>query len=48
MKKRDYLLKILDSLEEEFDKILKYGYDENSPLLEYLEDLRIVIGKLNE
>jgi hypothetical protein len=46
--KKDYLLKIIDNLEKEFDRILSEGFDENSSFYDYIEDLRIVIGKLNE
>lgn len=48
MMKRDYLLKIVDSLEMEFDRILQKGFDEDSPFYDYINDLRIVIGKMNE
>ena len=48
MIKKDYLLKIVDSLESEFDRILQYGFDEDSPFYDYIEDLRTVIGNINE
>lgn len=46
--KRDYLLKIIDSLEEEFDRILSEGFDGYSDFYDYVEDLRTVISKLKE
>ena len=46
--KRDYLLKIIDSLEKEFEKILTDGFDVDSNFYDYIEDLRTVINKLNE
>ena len=44
--KKDFLLKIINSLEKEFEKILERGFDENSPFYEYIEDLRTVINKM--
>jgi len=46
--RRDYLLKIIDSLEKEFNRILMDGFDIDSNFYDYIEDLRTVIGKLNE
>jgi hypothetical protein len=46
--KRTYLLKIVDSLEQEFERILESGFDEDSNFYEYIEDLRTVIGGINE
>ena len=46
--KKQYLLKTVDSLEKEFERILERGFDEDSPFYDYIEDLRTVIGKLNE
>ena len=46
--KQGYLLKIVDSLENEFEDILDKGFDGDSDFYEYIEDLRTVIGKLNE
>lgn len=46
--KKQYLLKTVDSLENEFEKILEKGFGEDSPFYDYIEDLRIVIGSLNE
>lgn len=46
--KKQYLLKTIDSLEEEFERILEKGFDEDSPFYDYIEDLRTVIGNLNE
>ena len=46
--KRDYLLKIIDYLEDEFNRILIHGFDIDSSFYDYIEDLRTVISKLNE
>ncbi len=46
--KKEYLLKIVDGLEEEFERILEKGFDEDSSFYDYIEDLRTVIGNLNE
>lgn len=46
--KKQYLLKTVDSIEEEFERILERGFDEDSPFYDYIEDLRTVIGKLDE
>jgi len=48
MIKKDYLFKIIDLLEAEFDKILKHGFDVDSNFYDYIEDLRTVIGSINE
>ncbi len=46
--KKKFLLKTVDSLEEEFERILEKGFDEDSPFYDYIQDLRVVIGSLNE
>jgi len=46
MIKKDYLLKIIDLLELEFNRILENGFDEDSPFYDYVNDLKIVINKL--
>ena len=46
--KQGYLLKIIDSLKEEFEEILIKGFDGDSNFYDYIEDLRTVISKLNE
>lgn len=48
MIKKDYLFKIIDLLEDEFNRILMYGFDGDSNFYEYIEDLRTVIGSINE
>lgn len=48
MIKRDYLFKIIDLLEDEFNRILMYGFDADSKFYDYIEDLRTVIDSIKE
>ena len=48
MSRKELMFKLLDSLEDEFERILVQGYDQDSPFYEYLADIRTMVGKEDE
>jgi len=46
--KKEYLLKIVDLLEIEFDRLRCQNFDGDSKIYEYLEDLKTVIKNLKK
>lgn len=43
---KDFLVLTIDKLEKEFERVLEKGLDDESPIYEYLNDIRVGVNKI--